>query len=182
MKPLDRYLRNRRIRLVKPFLSPRYDVVDIGCADGAMFRRLQGQYKYGYGVDPTLGSEVKTDLYHLYPGVFPDALPSDLQADLITMLAVLEHLPPQEQAMLAKNCHLVLRPGGRVVITVPSPRVDGLLHVLGRLRLIDGMSMHEHYGFEPSHTLRVFAEPDFRLVEHRKFQFGLNNLFVFEKC
>jgi hypothetical protein len=43
------------------------------------------------------------------------------------------------------------------------------------------MSMHEHYGFVPAHTLRVFAEPDFRLLTHRKFQFGLNNLFVFER-
>ena len=181
MKPLDRYLQNRRINLVKEFLTPADDVLDIGCADGAMFRRLQGRYRYGYGVDPTLDSEVETELYHLYPGVLPEALPPGLQADLITILAVLEHLPPQEQTSLAKNCEAILKPGGRVVITVPSPRVDDLLHVLGRLRVIDGMSMHEHYGFVPAHTLRVFAEPDFRLMTHRKFQFGLNNLFVFER-
>ena len=182
VKPLDRYLRNRRIKLVREFLNPGSEILDIGCADGAMFEQLKDRYKYGYGVEPTLGSEIETDSYHLFPGGFPEALPADVSVDLVTMLAVLEHLPPEAQSELAKACHSILKPAGRVVISVPSPRVDDLLHVLGRLRLIDGMSMHEHYGFEPLDTLTVFAEPAFKLVEHRKFQFGLNNLFVFEKA
>ena len=181
MKPLDRYLRNRRTHVVQEFLSPESDVVDIGCADGAMFEKLSGRYRYGYGVDPTLFAEVETDSYHLFPGVFPGALPSEISVDLVTMLAVLEHLAPQEQASLAENCHNILKPGGRVVITVPSPRVDDLLHVLAKMRLVDGMSMHEHYGFKPWQTVDVFSEPDFRLIMHRKFQFGLNNLYVFAK-
>ncbi|HEU0074591.1 MAG TPA: methyltransferase domain-containing protein [Dehalococcoidia bacterium] len=182
MKPLDRYLRNRRIKFVQEFLSPATDVLDIGCADGAMFEQLKGRYRYGYGVEPTLGSEVKTDSYQLFPGVFPDALPSGTRVDLVTLLAVLEHLPPAEQAALANGCHDVLQPGGRIVATVPSHRVDDLLHVLAKLRLVDGMSMHEHYGFDPMDTLRIFSEPRFKVVEHRKFQFGLNNLFVFERA
>jgi hypothetical protein len=56
-----------------------------------------------------------------------------------------------------------------------------VLHVLGALRLIDGMSMHEHYGFEAAATPSLFCGPDFKLREHRKFQLGLNNLFVFER-
>jgi hypothetical protein len=43
------------------------------------------------------------------------------------------------------------------------------------------MSMHEHYGFDPVDTLRIFSAPRFSLVGHRRFQLGLNNLFVFEK-
>ncbi len=182
MKPLDRYLRNRRIKFVREFLSAESDVLDIGCADGAMFEQLKGCYRYGYGVEPTLGGEVETESYHLFPGVFPDAMPSDVQVDLVTLLAVLEHLPPAEQISLAESCHAALKPGGRVLVTVPSPRVDELLHVLSKMRLIDGMSMHEHYGFEPANTPGIFSEPSFRVIEHRRFQFGLNNLFVFEKA
>jgi predicted SAM-dependent methyltransferase len=108
-------------------------------------------------------------------------MPPGIQVDVVTLLAVLEHLPPPEQASLAENCYDVLKPGGRIVVTVPSARVDDLLHVLAKLRLVDGMSMHEHYGFNAADTLRVFAEPRFKVVEYRKFQLGLNNLFVFEK-
>ena len=47
--------------------------------------------------------------------------------------------------------------------------------------MIDGMSVEEHYGFDPARTEAIFAPPDFRLVERRRFQLGLNNLYVFEK-
>ena len=182
MKALDRFLRNRRIRWAAHFLRPTDVVVDVGCADGAMFEQLKGRYAFGYGVDPALASEVHGVTYALYPGMFPAALPPDVAADRITLLATLEHLSPDEQARLAEGCRDVLKPGGTVVITVPSPRVDDLLHVLGWLRLIDGMEMHEHHGFEPDDTLKVFGGPAFKLVEHHKFQFGLNNLFVFERA
>jgi SAM-dependent methyltransferase len=181
MKLLDRFLRDRRIKWASRFLQPGDVVVDIGCADGAMFEQLRGRYAFGYGIDPTLTSQVDGETYILYPGIFPDALPPNVSADRITLLATLEHLSPQEQAALAEGCGAVLRPGGTVVITVPSPRVDGVLHVLAALRLIDGMEMHEHYGFQPADTLKVFGRPEFKLVQHKRFQLGLNNLFIFER-
>jgi hypothetical protein len=146
-----------------------------------MFEELKGRYAFGYGVEPALTSEVRRDSYLLCPGVFPDAVPEGVMADRITMLAVLEHLAPSEQAAVVEGCRERLKPGGLLVITVPSPRVDGVLHVLGALRLIDGMSMHEHYGFEAAATPSLFGGPDFKLREHRRFQLGLNNLFVFER-
>ncbi len=53
--------------------------------------------------------------------------------------------------------------------------------LLKRLRLIDGMSLEEHHGYDVGETTAIFGEPDFRLVRHRKFQLGLNNLFIFER-
>jgi len=181
MKLLDRFLRSRRIQRAVRFLLPSDVVIDIGCADGTMFEELKGRYEFGYGIDPTLTSEIRGDSYVLYPGTFPAALPPGVAADHITMLAVLEHFSPDDHVMLAEGCLDVLKPGGTIIITVPSPRVDGVLHLLGWLRLIDGMSTHEHYGFQPADTLKVFAAPDFKLVEHRRFQLGLNNLFVFQR-
>ena len=180
MKLLDRYLRDVRIAKARRFVRQGDVVVDVGCADGVMFERWSETIEYGYGVDPTLGEKREASGYVLYPGAFPDALP-EVRCDVITMLAVLEHIPEDRQAEAAAACHRILEPGGRVVITVPSPKVDSILGVLGRLRAIEGMSLDEHYGFDPAHTQLVFAPPAFRLVERRRFQLGLNNLFVFEK-
>jgi SAM-dependent methyltransferase len=181
VKSLDRYLRDVRIAKAKPFVCKGDVVVDVGCADGVMFERWKDLIGYGYGIDPTLeGDRVETPGYTLVSGLFRGGL-EPVRCDVITMLAVLEHIPPDEQAKLPRVCHEMLEPGGRVVITVPSAKVDDILRVLERLRLIDGMSIEEHYGFDPEHTIRVFAEPLFRLVTQRKFQLGLNNLFVFEK-
>jgi hypothetical protein len=74
-----------------------------------------------------------------------------------------------------------LRPGGRVIVTVPAKAVDHILAVLRTWRLIDGMSLEEHYGFAPEATGQIFSAPAFRLMHRSKFQGGLNHLFVFER-
>jgi 2-polyprenyl-3-methyl-5-hydroxy-6-metoxy-1,4-benzoquinol methylase len=178
---LDTLGRNLRINKAKAFVHAGDVVVDVGCADGALFEQLKGSFEYGIGVDPILEEKLKTPSYTLYPGRFPDALPAGTKCDVITMLAVLEHIPPSEQARLSSVCHDLLNDGGRIVITVPSPRVDGVLHLLLRLRLADATTAHEHYGYKPEHTLALFTAPNFSLVQHSRFQFGLNNLFIFER-
>ena len=146
-----------------------------------MLRRLAGRISHGVGIEPTLDERVVTEHYELIPGSFPDQRPRDIQFDVITMLAVLEHIPPSQQALLGDACAALLKPGGRIVITVPSPRVDDILHVLLRLHLIAGIAAHEHYGFDPDDTPGIFRGPRYRVVERRRFQLGLNNLFVFVK-
>jgi 2-polyprenyl-3-methyl-5-hydroxy-6-metoxy-1,4-benzoquinol methylase len=182
LKALDRYLQRARIARARPFIRDGDVVVDVGCADGTLLDRLGDAIARGYGVDPTLEEEREAGRYTLYPGRFPEALPRDLECDAIVMLAVLEHVPAASQPALAEACHTMLRPGGRVIVTVPSPRVDDILAVLSRLRLIKGMSLEEHYGFDPAETEAVFAPPRFRVARRERFQLGLNNLFVFEKA
>jgi 2-polyprenyl-3-methyl-5-hydroxy-6-metoxy-1,4-benzoquinol methylase len=101
--------------------------------------------------------------------------------DAVTMLAVLEHFPTSAHAPLAEGCRRFLKPGGQVIITVPSPRVDAILAVLQKLWLVHGMSLEEHHGYEVRQTAEIFSPPHFQLACHRTFQCGLNNLFVFQK-
>ncbi len=181
-KLLDRLLRDARIARARPYVHAGDVIIDVGCADGEMFRRWRGHIGRGIGLEPTLPERVVTDDYELIPGRFPEQVPAGLTCDVITLLAVLEHVPPPDQAKLADACAGLLRPGGRIVVTVPSPRVDDILHALIKLRLVKGMAAHEHYGFNPHDTLAVFPPPRFRLVKRATFQLGLNNLFVLEKA
>ncbi len=43
------------------------------------------------------------------------------------------------------------------------------------------MSLEQHYGFDPRKTPAIFSVDGMVLVKARRFQFGFNNLFVFEK-
>lgn len=163
-------------------ISPGTRVLDIGSGDGALFRKLGEKLGSGLGVEPTLKADLDLGRSQLKAGLFPDAVPPDIEPfDVITMLAVLDHFPEEAYANLGANCARFLNPNGRLVITVPSPLVDRILAVLKGLRLVDGMSLGEHHGYYTERTRTVFA-PHFRLVRHRRFQLGLNNLFVFEKA
>lgn len=183
MKYTDYILQNWRIGKVRRHILPGAKILDIGSEDGALFHLLGALAGAGsMGVDPTLEGQLKVRGFTLYPGSFPEAMPASAgQFDVITMLAVLEHFPESGYEALRAGCQTFLRPGGKLLITVPSPRVDLILKWLSFFRLIDGMSLEEHHGYKITHTTGIFRPPQFRLICHERFQLGLNNFFAFER-
>jgi len=181
MKSIDRLLQRWRISKARRFIKPGARVLDIGSADGALFRRLKISGARGMGIDPTLKSDANADGVPLIAGFFPKDLPDVEPFDVITMLAVLEHFPTAQYEELRRGCVKFLKPGGRLIITVPSPAVDKILSALKFFRLIDGMSLEEHHGYEVNRTVEIFPAENFRLLKRATFQLGLNNLFVFER-
>ncbi len=153
-------------------------MLDIGCSDGALFRVLKDRIASGVGVDtaPVPGAY---GAFRFIQGYAPEALPAGDRYDAITLLAVLEHIPLDAQRQLASACAGLLKPGGRVICTVPSPKVDALIHFGQRIKVLEGMAEHEHYGFEPGDTPRLFIDQGLTMRRRQRFQLGLNNLFVF---
>jgi len=184
MKLMDKILQVWRISKALPFIREGDHVLDIGCADGRFFEVLKAKRMntHGMGIDPDLPTKVIKQEYVLLPGLFPDDLPEPKRYHVITLLAVLEHIPPDQQITLSRDIYTYLSSGGFVVITTPSPSVDKILAVLKAVGLIDGMALHEHYGFVPALTIELFENAGFSLLKSGKFQFGLNNLFVFQKA
>lgn len=181
MKAVDSFLQKWRMRVAMEHLPSQVSLIDIGAHNGEMFDALGARLIKGFGIEPLLKLRRDFPNYSLEPGYFPQTRPEESDWDAITMLAVLEHIPASQQKELADACWEVLRPGGLIVITVPSPAVDYILSLLRFFRLIDGMSLEEHFGFQPKDTTEIFAEPRFHLVFHKRFQLGLNHLFVFAK-
>ena len=177
----DRFLQIWRIRKARPFINQGARVLDIGSVDGVMFQAVPNLAANCIGIDPTLKTIIREKGYTLIPGFFPADMPDAEQFDTITLLAVLEHFPEHAYPSLVQGCLKHLKPGGRIIITVPSPLVDHILKLLSALRLVHGMSLEEHHGYEIKQTVHIFAEPGFKLTCHKRFQLGLNNLFVFER-
>ena len=181
MTPIDRALQSWRLSKVRPFLRRGARVLDIGCADGVLFRRFADLGVHGVGLDPGLERSVSDGAVQLLSTDACADVPELGRFDLVVMLAVLEHVRPDVQRVLAKRVFEWLVEDGQVVVTVPSVAVDRILSVLLRLRLVNGMSLEEHYGFRPEFVPSLFREAGFRSITHRRFQLGLNNLFVFGK-
>jgi len=181
MKPLDRTLQWLRIRQVRPFVDASSRVLDIGCFDGTLAEEL-GPFASYVGVDPDAPPSSEHPAWRFVRGTFPnDDVPS-AAFDVVTALAVLEHIPTTEQRDFAERCFAALVPGGRMVITVPSPLVDHILEVLMKLRILDGMETTQHYGFDPIATRQLFVGAGFVLEKHERFELGLNHLFVFRRA
>lgn len=179
MKTLDRFLQQWRLRVATPWIPDGARVLDVGCHRGELFERIGKRLGQSVGIDP-LAPQVENENWALLPLEFAGALPfKDGSFDCIAMLAVLEHI--RDRNSLAAECKRLLRPGGRLVVTVPSPMVDRLLRVLETVKIIDGMSLDQHHGFRAAETPSVFLPSGFRLEHVGGFQLGANNLFVFSR-
>lgn len=182
MKSLDRILRTWRMAKAKRYIPQGARVLDVGCGDGAFLQYLGSRIREGVGIDPDVAQSRTVGSYTLIAGRFPDDLPELGPFDAITMLAVLEHFPEAQLPQVVTTCARLLRSGGVLVITVPSPKVDAILHTLQRLRLVDCLGhFHEHHQFNAANTPQLFAKGGLSLLRAKRFQLGLNNLFVLQK-
>jgi len=181
VKAADRLLQRWRIRRALAWVPREARVLDVGCDDGTLFRLGHERIASGVGVDLNPPTTWRGGTVERLTGPFPDVLRPDDAFDVIVMLAVVEHVDAVQLKEWARECAVRLRPGGRVVITVPAPAVDTLLHIGMRLRLLDGMEAHQHHGFDPSSLPDVFNAAGLELMIHRRFQLGLNHLFVFRR-
>ncbi len=185
MKRFDRILQDWRIRKAAQWIPERAQLLDVGCFDGRLLAAMSNRIASGVGIDP-LASEVPNmahgdDRVQIIAESFLEA---DLPAgrfDVVTMLAVLEHVANDEIALWADTCRRCLRPSGLLVATIPSPRVDAILDVLIRWNVLDGMEFGQHHGVNPDEIVAAMQRAGFELLRWEPFQLALNNLVVFRR-
>jgi SAM-dependent methyltransferase len=179
MRTTDRILQSWRVQMARPWIPAGANVLDIGCHQGELFESLEGRIGPSVGYDP-LAIPREGPRYRLVPESFREPMPFDDESfDAIVMLATLEHI--RDKSPLGREGFRLLRPCGRLIITVPSPAVDRIVSALHWLRLVDGMSLEEHHGFAPRTTPEIFGRYGFELEHRRRFQLGLNYLYVLRK-
>lgn len=183
MKLLDKFIRYLRVSKAINEITCEETVLDLGGYDFYLLNRLQKKYRLGILVDPLAPNYTSKHLIGVGGDIFyaRENLPiRNNSVDIIFMLSVFEHLA-ENKGSIIDECYKMLKKDGRIILTVPSPQVDRILSVLKYIKLIDGMSLEQHHGFAISEIHEYFHQSFFRKVKHIPFQFGLNNLLVYEK-
>jgi len=185
---LDDLIFSFRARAVLAELPvPAAIVADLGSGYDARFLRLArrtGRIAAGIAVDVAL------DRRRLDRAVVP--IEADLSAELpiesssvaaTTSLAVLEHLDRPELHL--GEVFRILRPGGLLIMTTPTPRSKPVLELLAfRLHLIDAAEIrdHKHYYSEGElKTLLVRAGFAGDSIRHEYLSLRMNQLVVARK-
>jgi SAM-dependent methyltransferase len=171
MQFLVRYVERRRLGTTLSFVRGR--LLDVGCGPNKL-TRMHGR---GIGTDvfPWPGVDVLSEARRL---PFPD------QAfDTVSFVACLNHIPHRLEAL--KEAYRVLADDGVLLATMIPGTVSRLWHLYiapwDEDQTERGMEEGEVYGLNFGQMSRLFSDAGFELVEHRRFVFKLNVLYVCRK-
>ena len=170
--PLAQLLMRWRNRTVLPHVQGR--LLDIGCGMNQLVR----QYGNAVGCDVYQWGDV--DL------VVEDSsdLPFDAASfDTVTIIAALNHIPNRPSVLA--EAHRVLRPGGRLIVTMIPPVISTIWHKVRAPWDADqherGMVDGEVYGLRPTEVRELMRNAGFLVVLEQPFMLWINRITLGEK-
>jgi SAM-dependent methyltransferase len=172
----------RAERFAAVFDELRGRVLDIGAGDNTLIRlyrqRSRGSANASaasesIGVDVVDWAADCTILRDCRRLPFPDA-----SFDTVSFVACLNHIPERREALA--ESHRVLRPNGRLVITMIGRLIGEIGHAIwwyseDKRRDVAAV---ETMGLDPKEVTSLIAEAGFVSIKTRSFGYGLNRLYT----
>jgi len=171
-------LRARKANQLIPDALRNGRILDIGCGSYPYFLS-QTYFREKFALDqihladiPPDITAIQVDLKKIRSLEFHDGY-----FDVVTLLAVIEHLDPEGLVQLFKEIHRILVPGGMLILTTPNAWTDPLLRFMARINLVSKEEIDEH---NFAYTLPLlgwyFGRSGFQKqgVEFGTFEAGMN--------
>ncbi len=189
---LETFLARQRMRRADRLVSPahrRGRILDIGCGTYPLFLSL-ARFGDRVGLD-RIPEDVRArwaehGVRLLDHDVEKDArLPyADGSFEVVTMLAVFEHLSDDTLVRVLREVYRVLKPGGQYIMTTPARWTFYLLNAMARVGLLSRDEIDEHhktYGHREIGEILGKAGFPSDCIRLGHFEAGLNNWGVATK-
>ena len=162
-------------RVIYALKNTKGHLLDIGCGANNFV------HSYGNGVGVDVADWKGCDI------VIKDAahLPFKKKSfDTVSFLACLNHIPNREDAV--KEAVRVLNKDGRVIVTMITPRLGKFIHWLRFRNDPDHKERHidhesELMGMDHELTKSILRKAGLFNIKHKRFVFGLNNIYIATK-
>jgi SAM-dependent methyltransferase len=187
---LEKFLSRKRARVANGLIPDRLrqgKILDIGCGTIPLFLSTT-QFVQKFGLDPVVKENLRTN-GHIILKKFDIEENIELPFqndffDVVTMLAVFEHIEPDMLVDVLKEVKRVLKKDGRFILTTPCPRADKLLGFMAKMRLVSQEEMNEHKGVYNKVPIAHFLDKAGFKRKNMKFgyfEFFLNNWAYVDK-
>ncbi len=190
---LEAFLAKKRAGMANSLIEPELRggrILDIGCGTTPYFL-LNTSFAERCGLDKVAqgGERTVTVGEAAFPGSDNIILTSfdiereekvpfeDGRFNVVTMLAVFEHILPERLPAVVKEVHRILRPGGVYILTTPAWWTDGLLRLMALLRLVSATEIEEHKDrYSPGKISSILQQGGFAAKDIRTgyFELGMN--------
>lgn len=169
-------IKDERVNMVLRFVKGR--LLDIGCGTNLLVERYEHNGSIGVDVyDFKGGGKIIQN---------PAKLPFESNSfDTISFIASFNHIPNREEVL--KETDRVLKKGGIVVVTMLSPFIGKLRHMMWWIdRQENDRYRHlkkegEKDGLSYTYICNLFSKLGYRLKVKKTFLMQLNNIYIFER-
>lgn len=171
-----------RYRQVLPHLKPCGQHLDLGCgSDYRFLKKIHSIAQKCYGLDIKVSEHVNGNITLIQHDIIKGLPFPDSSTDQITILAVIEHI--HNPLPVLRECHRIISPGGRIILTTPSQLGIHVHELLRRLTLVQDVEEGEHQNFEMSieHLRTWMRDAGFETETVYSFELGMNLLIVARK-
>jgi len=181
---LENILAQQRIKIaIKniPESSRKGKILDVGCGKGAfLLKTINFKYKFGIDLNVNLKDFKSKPNFKLIQHDIRKIKDLNFKKDffdVITILAVIEHIYENETIVLLKELRKILKKNGILILTTPAKWTDRLLRLLSLLNIVSKQEINEHKQlFTPKKINKILIKAGFdkNKIKIGSFEFGLN--------
>lgn len=159
-------------------------ILDIGCGFTPYFL-INTVFEEKYGIDLEVGDYPKNiNIQTLNIENNTHLNFDDKFFDVITMLAVFEHIKQDKLINLLKEIKRCLKSNGIFILTVPCPWTDVLIRLMVRLGLVSNEEIKDHKGKYDRDLIKFYLNKagfEIKKINFGYFEFFLNNWVYVKK-